>query len=767
MTKIQDLRQLAHTIKTETKVGGNTADRVGSAFEGVADALEGTEQIAEMDKAVQEVQQKVEASKAQIQSLVNALPVVQQTGDSTTSVMSQKAVSEIVVKKDVFATGGKINTGMFFDVSTLGTTLALNFNADKENYRIWLGFTNDSKKEPSQYISGFAGDTISSVNININIINKNNAKYIYAYVAHPMEALPSECKYTLTLYKYIGINNLDAQNIPFSSDILDLKDSNIANAIEKTYVTKVTSDNINITYTRKDVYITFEGTLQHYKNYGISPVLKINKGDTIIGKIYANGVSILAETDTDEYSETFNSLLKLGDNYVDNGYDFTYTANRDMKIVFCGNMSKSSYYKIESLEVIPDFVSKLNSDIYKSNVQIDNIKNRVEVLEQKNEPIGKLNISSTALLATLCYAGFVSSTNRREKKYLCLSHITDVHGDHIRYKRWLDFTQDRNLIDGGFCTGDTNISTYNENTFEACHANQLSGITKPIFVTIGNHDMGFRTNLYDNSNDNVGARFITPFISQMGAVQGGINKGYYYKDFDTYKIRVITLNEYEMPRVLNDDGSAYKYDLWGRYLSQEQADWLCNTLSSLEEGWSVILLTHQMLDGYAKADNVFNSKNLDTNGEGEHYVCQNGWIIQDILTAWLNRSSINKTYAPIEVSNNITGIEISDDNVPSVTVIKDFSASVGEFICAFSGHTHKDGNGKSSINRNLTIITLTDGNGKDILRYDDLYRNENDKSQDCFNVYGFDTDKRLIKIVRFGADMNYDFVERKYLTISY
>lgn len=85
---------MAHTIKTETKVGGNTADRVGSAFEGVADALEGTEQIAEMDKAVHEVQQHVDASKAQIQTLVNALPVVQQTGDSTTSVMSQKAVTE-------------------------------------------------------------------------------------------------------------------------------------------------------------------------------------------------------------------------------------------------------------------------------------------------------------------------------------------------------------------------------------------------------------------------------------------------------------------------------------------------------------------------------------------------------------------------------------------------------------------------------------------------------------------------------------------------
>lgn len=90
---------MAHTIKTETKVGGNTADRVGSAFEGVADALEGTEQIAEMDKAVQEVQQHVDASKEQIQSLVNALPVVQQTGDSTTSVMSQKAVTDALNKQ--------------------------------------------------------------------------------------------------------------------------------------------------------------------------------------------------------------------------------------------------------------------------------------------------------------------------------------------------------------------------------------------------------------------------------------------------------------------------------------------------------------------------------------------------------------------------------------------------------------------------------------------------------------------------------------------
>ena len=125
MTKIQDLRQLAHTIKTETKVGGNTADRVGSAFEGVADALEGTEQIAEMDKAVQEVQQKVDASKAQIQSLVNALPVVQQTGDSTTSVMSQKAVShELSTKADA----EQVNNSLYNLEKKIGDRVVVNGN---------------------------------------------------------------------------------------------------------------------------------------------------------------------------------------------------------------------------------------------------------------------------------------------------------------------------------------------------------------------------------------------------------------------------------------------------------------------------------------------------------------------------------------------------------------------------------------------------------------------------------------------------------------
>ena len=91
---VDDLRQVAIEIKTETQVGGNTAARVGGAFERVADALEGTQQIEDMDAAVAAVQQAAQENEQTIHNIVNSLAVVQTTGQSASDVMSQKAVTE-------------------------------------------------------------------------------------------------------------------------------------------------------------------------------------------------------------------------------------------------------------------------------------------------------------------------------------------------------------------------------------------------------------------------------------------------------------------------------------------------------------------------------------------------------------------------------------------------------------------------------------------------------------------------------------------------
>ena len=97
---VDDLRQVAIEIKTETQVGGNTAARVGGAFERVADALEGTQQIEDMDAAVAAVQQAAQENEQTIQDIVNSLAVVQTTGQSASDVMSQKAVTDEILYID-------------------------------------------------------------------------------------------------------------------------------------------------------------------------------------------------------------------------------------------------------------------------------------------------------------------------------------------------------------------------------------------------------------------------------------------------------------------------------------------------------------------------------------------------------------------------------------------------------------------------------------------------------------------------------------------
>lgn len=106
---VDDLRQVAIEIKTETQVGGNTAARVGGAFERVADALEGTQQIEDMDEAVAAVQQAAQENEQTIQDIVNNLAVVQTTGQSASDVMSQKAVTDVTLLEETLSIGNPLS----------------------------------------------------------------------------------------------------------------------------------------------------------------------------------------------------------------------------------------------------------------------------------------------------------------------------------------------------------------------------------------------------------------------------------------------------------------------------------------------------------------------------------------------------------------------------------------------------------------------------------------------------------------------------------
>lgn len=159
---VDELRAVATQIETETQVGGNTAARVGGAFNKVADCLDGTQQIADLDAAVAAVQAQAQASEQTIQNLVNNLAVTQTMGQSTSSVMSQKAVTDVFdtilpivtnTNKTFTQTGGFINTSGAITSSSAGykysSLIAVN---EGETYSVKV-FTSASTLAIAAYTS--------------------------------------------------------------------------------------------------------------------------------------------------------------------------------------------------------------------------------------------------------------------------------------------------------------------------------------------------------------------------------------------------------------------------------------------------------------------------------------------------------------------------------------------------------------------------------------------------------------------------------------
>ena len=184
MTKVEELRILAQTIKNETKVGGNTAERVGSAFEGVADAIEGIDQINEMEKAVDAVKEKLNASKQAIEEAVSSLPIAQEAGDSATKVMSQKAVTAAIAgaKRDATNTTFKDNQNILgvnnvqdaiekispykiYELETLGVYDAIKVNSLRNRFAFGYNktFDRDVRLTKIAFSDGTGANGISAI----------------------------------------------------------------------------------------------------------------------------------------------------------------------------------------------------------------------------------------------------------------------------------------------------------------------------------------------------------------------------------------------------------------------------------------------------------------------------------------------------------------------------------------------------------------------------------------------------------------------------
>lgn len=165
----------------------------------------------------------------------------------------------------------------------------------------------------------------------------------------------------------------------------------------------------------------------------------------------------------------------------------------------------------------------------------------------------------------------------------------------------------------------------------ACIDSAFSGI--PNFRTLGNHE-SLIYNYSFNGNDYLDSSELYPLF---GAYNKGTSypyeekdRGYCYRDFDDWKLRIITLNTSDIKDLEKSDNTNPVY------VSGIQGKWFAETLDLSQktdaDDWSILILSHAPLDY----------------GTGCAYLC-------DILKAYIDGSSVSMSRDGVQISKNYSG----------------------------------------------------------------------------------------------------------------
>lgn len=478
-----------------------------------------------------------------------------------------------------------------------------------------------------------------------------------------------------------------------------------------------------------------------------------------------------------------NKKSKIENGYygiaLQQGRKFTYDVDKiGYYVAFEKSEEEQSYYAIGSAMLVRGDVEPRTYFLYNEK----DILERIGDIEKKEIPeIVSKNIDIEPIMTAISFSDTKQTGNTLYRKhYLSLLHLSDSHGYANTVEDAFQYADNYKNIDAVIHTGDSQESNYflnrTENGFSDTVKPYALKSKKPFLYVIGNHDAGnhFETsfsekNLYD---------YYISDISQKSNYIVGKEKPYYYKDFINEKIRLIVLNEYDNPKVLDNNGK-YLFDQWNRFFSQEQVTWLCNILSStkknslngLPNDYSVIIALHQKvydldIDTLKSNFSYMKGRTGWKGSTGDYKSNQSNNVLRDIIDAFISRSQLNKIY---DVDNE--AYPYLPLNTYTVNVLADFSdRENSNFICFLSGHTHYDNVGfvKGTKNKMLNIVVTDSANPTTQASYtDDLPRIAGTRSADAFNIISFDTDNKEIKICRIGANCTYDMIERKCTKISY
>ena len=226
-------------------------------------------------------------------------------------------------------------------------------------------------------------------------------------------------------------------------------------------------------------------------------------------------------------------------------------------------------------------------------------------------------------------------------------------------------------------------------------------------------------------------KFIKPYLSET-KINSVENKCYFYKDYESAKIRIIALDVYHWKDVINckkeyTDGHTENYTSEvfpnGDTVDKgEQAEWFKNILEdSRRKGFAVICMIH--------------TPKIDT--------------IIDCTFTNLDR--------PISSYNGTSKDKDYSDLVEAFMADHDDEYGAGKFICWLCGHNHSDAIGiSSSYPKQLKIVIDTAGclRQPSLPQFDftgNFDRIEKTYSDDLFDIFAVDTEHKYISLHRVGC----------------
>ena len=348
------------------------------------------------------------------------------------------------------------------------------------------------------------------------------------------------------------------------------------------------------------------------------------------------------------------------------------------------------------------------------------------------------------------------SNNNSLNNHPVFAHTSDVHGDALRFKRFMDYA-DFLKADAALVTGDI-VAFSPSDTCQYINDIAVEHNT-PTLVCTGNHDV---------KSLSTAEQYTQIMKADIDREDVVVNPNedyptYFYKDFASKKIRVISLNVYEEQLT---DSQIYNFQ-------EEQCEWFIDTLSNTPAGYGVLVMFHAPEKIAADSPDV----NSFFQRKHDYTTMQNniGAPFAHIIDAFIGHQDTTVTY-----TTNITWVWDEDHYVPTggdeITVTTHFSTlNTGvEFIGYVSGHLHADSvcyvpnTTYRQLNLNVTCCAGAYGITYDgLANYSDLPRGTYGSTQDSFNIYVIDRDNGTVRIARVGSNITGYLSERKWLEIAY